>query len=199
MLGWASALVLSFLAGSIPWGWLVARRRGVDLRQVGSGNVGATNVVRALGVRWGLGVLVLDMLKGFLPVLAVRLLAPDPPVWGGWAAASAVAGHVFSPWLRFRGGKGVATAVGAFSALAPWATLMALGVFLIVFGLTLTVSVASLSAALAFGLVYKTLFDVPWPVFAPAGLVVLLVWVRHKDNLRRILRGQEPRLRWGSP
>jgi len=198
VLEWISAWALSFLVGSIPWGWVVTRRRGIDIRQVGSGNIGATNVVRALGVRWGLLVLVLDMLKGFLPVLAVRLLAPDRPVEGGWAAASVVAGHMFTPWLRFRGGKGVATAVGAFSALAPWATLMAFGVFLIVFSLTWTVSVASLSAALAFGIFYKFLFDTAWSVFAPAGLVVLLIWVRHKDNLRRLLRGQEPRLRWGS-
>ncbi len=198
MLQWVLILTLSFFVGSIPWGWIVTRRQGIDIRQVGSGNIGATNVVRALGVRWGLLVLVLDMLKGFLPVLAVRLLAPDRPAWCGWVAASVVAGHMFTPWLHFRGGKGVATAVGAFSALAPWATLMAFGVFLIVFSLTMTVSVASLSAALAFGLVYKVLFDVAWPAFAPAGLVVLLIWIRHKDNLRRILRGQEPRLRWGS-
>ncbi|MCS7313607.1 MAG: glycerol-3-phosphate acyltransferase, partial [Acidobacteria bacterium] len=87
MLQWVLLLGLSFLVGSIPWGWLVTRRWGIDIRQVGSGNIGATNVVRALGIRWGLLVLALDMLKGFLPVLAVRLLAPDRPTWSGWTAA----------------------------------------------------------------------------------------------------------------
>jgi len=199
MLRWISVLALGFLIGSIPWGWLLTRRRGIDIRQVGSGNIGATNVARALGLRWGLLVLVLDMLKGFLPVWAVHLWVPDRSAWSGWVAVSVVAGHMFTPWLRFRGGKGVATAAGAFLALEPWALLMAFGVFLIVFSLTETVSVASLSAALAFGLIDKVLFEVSGPAFVPTGLVILLIWVRHTDNLRRILRGQEPRFRWGSP
>ena len=118
----------AFLLGSIPFGVLLARRRGVDLKKVGSGNIGATNAARALGKKAGGVVLLLDTLKAFVPtLLAARWLAPGRPELAAATGFAAFVGHIYSPWLRFRGGKGVACALGAFLALAPLATAVAGG------------------------------------------------------------------------
>jgi acyl phosphate:glycerol-3-phosphate acyltransferase len=137
-------LLAAYLVGGIPFGVLLARRRGVDLRARGSGNIGATNAARSLGLATGLAVLALDAAKGALAVVIAMRVTPDPAVVAliGFAA---IAGHCFSPFLGFRGGKGVATTLGVFTALAPPLALVGLGVFLVVAGRTRVVALGSLA------------------------------------------------------
>src|SRR5262249_48476397 len=153
-------LLGSYLVGSIPFGYLAGRLAETDIRHVGSGNVGATNVVRVLGKRYGYPVFALDVLKGFGAVKISMLMAPGrPPEWnspeifGILAAMSSVLGHLYPPWLKFKGGKGVATSAGALLALAPVATLVGVSVWIFVFWLTRYVSLASVAAALLLPLV----------------------------------------------
>jgi len=194
------ALAIAFALGSIPTGLWVARARGVDLRAIGSGNLGATNVHRALGGRAGLLVLAVDMAKGALAVVIARAIAPAG-LWPVGAAACAVLGHVVSPLAGFRGGKGVATGGGAMLGLAPAAGLIALLVFAVTVAATRFVSLGSILAALSLPLAtWLTARDVPG-VFDVALFLALLVVLRHRSNLARLFRGTEPRfaLRGGRP
>ena len=186
------AMAAAFLLGSFPTGVVVARSKGIDLRKVGSGNIGATNVGRALGKGWAVFVLLVDAGKGALPVLLTEHLIADPwlPALTGLAA---VFGQTFSIFLRGRGGKGVATSLGAGLALAPSAALGCLGVFLLVYAAFRFVSLGSLLALAAYPL-FLWLFGIATPprlVFA--FVIAALVVLRHKDNLKRLLRGQEHR------
>lgn len=193
----------SYLLGSIPFGYLIGRIRGIDVRQAGSCNIGATNVVRVLGKRYGYPVFILDFLKGFGAVKLSMLLATRPPpgwnspeVFGVIAAASSVVGHCYPLWLRFKGGKGVATSAGALFALTALGGLIALATWIAIFWLTHYVSVASITAALVlpFAILViswrnqsaKTIF---YFLICAAGLVI---W-RHRSNLTRLMRGTEPR------
>jgi acyl phosphate:glycerol-3-phosphate acyltransferase len=189
----ALVLVGAYLIGSIPFSFLVARLWGIgDVRQVGSGNVGATNVMRNAGWRPGLLALLLDATKGAVAaVLATRIGGPDllPPL----AAVAAVVGHLFPPWLRFRGGKGVATGAGAFVPIAPTAVLGALVVFGAVAGATRYVSLGSVCGAAALAALLFA-FEGRGPVAAAGLVVALLVVAKHRDNLARLLRGNERRL-----
>jgi acyl phosphate:glycerol-3-phosphate acyltransferase len=189
------SLLGAFLLGGIPFSHLIARRRGVDLRTVGSGNVGATNLARSLGYGVGAVGLLLDAAKGAVAVLVPRAaLGPQAtPVIQALAASLAVAGHSFSPFLRFKGGKGVATGAGAFAVLAPQATLAAVGVFGVVVALTRIVGLASVLAALALPLA-ACLFGAARPVTAAATVVGILVIARHRANIARLLRGTEHRM-----
>jgi glycerol-3-phosphate acyltransferase PlsY len=190
-----TALVLAgaYLLGSIPFSFLVARHWGVaDVRQVGSGNVGATNVMRSVGWLPGLLALALDASKGAVAaVIAERLGGAG--VIAPLAAVAAVVGHLFPVWLGFRGGKGVATGAGAFVPIEPLAVLGALVVFGLVAGASRYVSLGSVCGALALA---ALLFALAGPgVTAAAGLVVaLLVVAKHHENLARLLRGDERRL-----
>lgn len=195
------ALLLgAYLLGSVSFGLLLVRRaRGVDVRATGSGNPGATNALRAAGPAVGVTVLALDVAKGFLPVAAGR--AVEIPERGlAWIGAAAVVGHVFPLWHRFRGGKGVATAAGALTALAPWPMLAAFVLFLVTVASTRIVSLGSVLAALSAPLFWAVGGRLGWwsppPTMALAGCVAisLLVLWRHQDNLRRLSRGEEPRL-----
>jgi glycerol-3-phosphate acyltransferase PlsY len=186
-------IVAGFALGSIPFGVLLARSRGVDLKKVGSGNIGATNAARALGKKMGAVVLILDTLKAWLPtVAAARWFGAGPEV----AAATGFAaflGHIYSPWLRFRGGKGVACELGAFLALAPAATGMAVAVCAVV---VLATRIGSLGSLLGTAALVPVLIvrhePVPYVALAVA-MFVLVVW-RHRDNLRRLAKGQENKL-----
>src|SRR5262245_53840682 len=149
-----AVLVGSYLLGSIPFGYLAGRLAGIDIRRAGSGNVGATNVVRVLGKEYGYPVFALDVLKGFGAVKISMLLAPGrPPEWnspeiiGILAALSSVLGHLYPPWLKFQGGKGVATSAGALLSLTPEATLIGVVIWVTMFWLTRYVSLASITAA----------------------------------------------------
>ena len=189
----AGAIVLAYLCGSVPFGLLVARARGVDPRQVGSGNIGATNVARALGKKTGALVLFLDALKGLGPVLAVRLLWPGRPEIAAGAGLAAILGHVFPVWLKLHGGKGVATGLGVFLALSPLATAAATALFLAIYATKRIVSVGSLAAATALPLAMLVLHD---PVaYVILGVAVwLLVLFRHRGNIQRLLRHEERKL-----
>ncbi len=194
------AVLASYLLGSIPFGLLIGRWvAGIDIRKVGSGNVGATNVGRAIGKGWFVLVFLLDAAKGAGPVLVLAPLAA-----GGGAgdllrvacAFAAVLGHVFSVWLKFQGGKGVATTAGAISAIAPLAGGLALAAFLGVFLLSRYVSLASMAAAVAF--VPLTYVGDPSPeVTAFAIAVAVLVLVRHRSNIARLRNGTEPKIGTG--
>ena len=185
-------LCLSYLLGSIPFSYLVARRRGVDVRRVGSGNVGATNVMRSAGTGAGLAAFALDFLKGTAASALALRLAPEGPL-PAVAAVTSVLGHMYPVWLRFRGGKGVATGAGAFLPLAAVPTAAGLAAFALVLALTRYASIASISgtivlAALAFLLGY------PESVArAAAALGLLIIW-KHRANLKRVAEGTESRV-----
>jgi glycerol-3-phosphate acyltransferase PlsY len=196
------AALAAYLVGGIPFSYLAGRlAKGIDLRQHGSGNLGASNTYRILGGRIALAVLVLDVAKGLAPVVvASRFDAPGAEPWHGIAAAAgAVLGHLFSPYLKFSGGKGIATSAGAFAALAPWAFGCALAVFAVVFAARRIVSLASLAAAVTlplavwvtpgFGLGGRHA-SIQWASVA----VMVVVVAKHKGNIRRLLAGTEPAL-----
>jgi glycerol-3-phosphate acyltransferase PlsY len=186
------ALALAFVVGSIPTGVIVARAKGVDLRKVGSGNIGATNVSRALGGKWAAVVLMVDAAKGALPVLILGRLFQDPwlPALGGLCA---VLGQIFSVFLRLRGGKGVATSLGAGLALAPVPALACALVFALIFLMFRIASIGSLLGIASFP-VFLWLFHLgTWPRLTFAVATAVLVVARHKDNLLRLARGEEHR------
>jgi acyl phosphate:glycerol-3-phosphate acyltransferase len=171
----------AFWIGSIPFGVLLAGRRGVNIRERGSGNIGATNVARVLGVRAGLFVLVLDSTKGAVPTWLALAHAPSRWVVAATGLA-AILGHCFSPWLKFRGGKGVATALGVFAVIAPPAALAAIGVFAVIFALTRVVALGSLSGALTIAGVEIARGPTAYAWLAVA-ITALLVYT-HRANLR---------------
>ena len=197
MITFAVLLVGSYLLGSIPFGYLAGRLVGIDIRQAGSGNVGATNVVRVLGKGYGYPVFALDVLKGFAAVKIAMLMAPGrPPEWI-LAAVSSVLGHLYPPWLKFKGGKGVATSAGALLALTQVATLIGVAIWIIVFWLTRYVSLASITAAIVLPIVILVVSSRDQNkgkllVYASACVAVVVIW-RHRSNVSRLMRGTEPR------
>ena len=211
----AVMLVGAYLIGSIPFGVIIARARGVDLRTKGSGNIGATNVGRVLGPPWGYLCFVLDTLKGFGPVLAAGLYLRRPgelpslesqAVWLT-VAFGVIAGHIFSVYLRFRGGKGVATSLGALLGFFPyftWAGLAALGIWIAVVLIWRYVSLASIAAAGAFPVLFvgaSALGGEPvgrlWPLLAFAVAMATLIIARHHSNIARLLAGTENKIGQG--
>ncbi len=190
-------VLIAYAAGSIPAAYLAGRLAGVDLRTRGSGNLGATNVVRVLGLKVGLVVFAVDLAKGAVPVALLPGVttgsAPGPwlPIMYGTAA---ILGHVRPVWLRFsKGGKGVATACGVFLALAPVPTLLALAVFTATFGGTGYVSLGSLTAAAALPVLVAAAIGWRQPVFAVAVLIAAFVFWTHRPNMQRLRRGEEHR------
>ncbi|HYJ33069.1 MAG TPA: glycerol-3-phosphate 1-O-acyltransferase PlsY [Candidatus Binatia bacterium] len=183
-------VILGFLLGSIPSGLWIARVRGVDLRKVGSGNIGATNAIRGLGPRWGGLVFAIDTAKGAVAALLGQGHVPTALA----AGAAAILGHVFSPWARFKGGRGVATSLGVFLAILPVPALLALAIWIVLFALSRRVSVGSLGAAIAYPLL--VLWLAPHDEYRLARvvagiLVALLVVIRHIPNIRRLAAGNE--------
>ena len=180
----------AYVVGGIPFAFVLARRwGGTDVRYSGSGNIGAANVLRTTGASVALAVLALDLSKGYVMVLAARGLGADE-VEQGLVATAVVVGHIFPVWLKFRGGKGVATACGAFAVLAPTAALWAAILFALIVWVTRYVSVGSMSAALALApLAYATLSSPP--VVVSALVVAILVVLRHTTNMRRLIAGRE--------
>lgn len=186
-------LVAAYLIGSVPFALLLARRWGaVDLRQVGSGNLGAANVVRASGVTAGLLVAALDIAKGVASVVLAERLSSGAAVPAA-AGFAAIVGHVYPVWLRFRGGKGVATACGVFSVLTPLAAPPALAVFLAGVWITKHVSVGSVLASLALPpIAYAT--GSPGTAVGAAVAASTLIVFRHRSNLARVREGTERRI-----
>lgn len=187
------AILASYLLGSIPTGlWLGLKLRGVDIREHGSHNIGATNTMRVLGKRLGAMALVCDIAKGLISVLVFARLGtwPHLPLACGLAA---IAGHTASVFIRFRGGKGVATGAGVFLALAPIPTLVAALVFAVVVAATRMVSAGSMCAAVALAaMVFAWSPSAPLR-FVAAAVAVYIIW-RHRANIRRILQGVENRV-----
>jgi glycerol-3-phosphate acyltransferase PlsY len=186
------AVAVGYLVGSIPFAFLLARRRGVDLRRAGSGNVGAANVLRTSGVPHAIAAMCLDAAKGAVAVLVAQRLTNGPatPVAAGMAA---VIGHIYPPWLRFRGGKGVATAAGVFLVLAPVAVAIASAVFALAVSVTRYISVGSLASAITLAVVASAP-DPGAPVAVGAIITALIILHRHRTNLARLLAGTERRV-----
>lgn len=199
MLPLALSIICSYLLGSIPFGLLVAKCKGVDIRKHGSGNIGATNVWRVCGWRCGLPVFVLDVVKGVTAVWLARWLAVrfgSDAAWAGIAAAMAcILGHSFPVWLGFKGGKGVATSLGVFLGLMPLPSVVALLLWIIIFKVSGYVSLASIVAAVALPAaaiaMQFTNWKYGWPVSGFAIVAGLLVVVRHRSNIARLRAGTE--------
>ncbi|KGO35504.1 MAG: glycerol-3-phosphate 1-O-acyltransferase PlsY [Desulfoprunum sp.] len=183
----------SYLLGAVPFGLIIGRMAGIDVRREGSRNIGATNVGRVLGKKFGALTLLCDGLKGFLPMLAAARLLPaseQKELLVCLCGALAVTGHMFSIYLGFKGGKGVATSLGVFLFLSPAATGISLAVFIAAVGLTGFVSVGSLLAA---GLIplWLWLLGASTTVIVTAAVVSALIWVKHHENIARLLQGRE--------
>jgi acyl phosphate:glycerol-3-phosphate acyltransferase len=188
----ACVLVGAYLLGSIPFSYIVARRRGVDVRRVGSGNVGATNVMRSVGRGAGLLAFVLDFVKGAAATLLALSVQPRGAL-PALAAATAVLGHMYPVWLRFRGGKGVATGAGAFLPIVPLPTAAALAAFGLALAATRYVSVGSLVGCATLA-VLAFVCDGPSAVAFSATATALLVLWKHRANLARLAQGTESRI-----
>jgi len=205
-------VLVSYLLGSIPFGYLLVRLfRGEDVRRTGSGNIGATNVARTGSKGLAIATLVLDALKGYIAVVQVFFFAghhpPEVPDWdahavyilAALAGFFAIVGHMFPVWLRFKGGKGVATAVGAFLGIAPAAVGVSLLLFVAIVAVTLYVSLGSMVGAAIFPIAAWWLNpETRHPsVFLLMAASSLLIIIRHKDNIRRLVVGKENRFGGG--
>jgi glycerol-3-phosphate acyltransferase PlsY len=184
-------IILAYLAGSVPSGYVLGRFAGVDVRKAGSGNVGATNVARVAGKTQGVLTLVADAAKGFVPVFAALQLDMSLTATT-LVGIAAFLGHLYPVFLLFRGGKGVATALGVFLALAPFTTLLLLGVFLMVAACSRFVSLSSMSAAVAAPIALWIAAYPPLVVQTGAFLAAMII-LRHRSNIKRLLAGTEPR------
>ena len=201
---WLLTLTMAYLLGSIPFGYVLVRLfRHKDVRTTGSGNIGATNVVRSGGKALGLLTLLLDALKGFVAVLLAMHLSPNTPHGPSplavAAAVAAVLGHVFPIWLKFHGGKGIATALGVFLALVPWVAVSALILFILIVATTRLVSLGSILAAISIPL-FALLLVPKRSAALLAGLsaISLLSIIKHRANIVRLLQGKESRFGNGS-
>ncbi|MEM7227312.1 MAG: glycerol-3-phosphate 1-O-acyltransferase PlsY [Planctomycetota bacterium] len=222
MTTWLICIAAAFLAGSIPFGVIIARSRGVDIRKEGSGNIGATNVGRVVGSTWGRLCFALDLLKGALPVLIAGIIQSTfgskflemstEDLWG-WTVVmtAAVLGHMFSPWIGFKGGKGVATAFGGLLAmynLVTMSAITALLVWYVVLRATKYVSLSSIAAAASLPATFalyslsskpdqvgeELMRAVSSPPFLILALLAALVIVRHRGNIARLMKGEEPKI-----
>ncbi len=210
-LKFAIAVIFGYMLGSVPFGIIIARAHGKDLRSIGSGNIGATNVARALGRRWAYVCFLLDVLKGLFPMLAVRVFMgitePTAGLLSLWllVGCGAILGHIFPIYLKFKGGKGVATSLGVGLGLWPYYTICAAVAFMVWAVVTLVwryISLASIAASIVFPLVLIlaiTLIPVwdfanLWPLLVAATAIPLMVIVRHRENIKRLLSGTESKI-----
>jgi len=186
----AAVVVVAYLVGSIPFGLLLTQMAGLgDIRTIGSGNIGATNVLRTGNKSLAAATLLLDAGKGFAGALSGGLFAPEGALIGAVAAAF---GHMFPVWLGFKGGKGVATGFGALAALAWPSALVAAAIWLLA-ALTLRMSSAAALVTTALAPFHAWYFVGPWTAVAVGGVCVL-IWIRHRQNIARLLRGEEPKI-----
>jgi glycerol-3-phosphate acyltransferase PlsY len=203
------AIISAYLLGAIPFGLLIAKAHGKDLRSIGSGNIGATNVSRALGRKWAYFCFILDVLKGLIPMLVTMLIAKPNSVLTLWlwlaVGCAAVLGHIFPIYLKFKGGKGVATSFGVALGLWPYYTicvLLAAGVWVLVVLIWRYVSLASIAASVAFPLVLIVAiivtpdwdFSYLWPILIIAVAIPIMVIIRHRENIKRLLAGTESKI-----
>ncbi len=199
--------ILAYLLGAFPTAYVIYRvRRGDDIRKYGSGNVGGTNLTRTLGASFGISTIFIDMIKGFLPVLAVYLLYPEDIIFLSIVAGIVVVGHDFPVYIGFKGGKGIATTYGVIVGLSclpfiagpVWLRIIPaftiLGIWAIGFLIFKIVSIGSLVAAISIPLsFYFTKY--PWPVIIVGACLGILIFITHRDNLKRLIRGEEKKLK----
>ncbi|QSR86136.1 glycerol-3-phosphate 1-O-acyltransferase PlsY [Candidatus Methylacidiphilum infernorum] len=196
-----SGILFSFLLGSIPFGFLIGKAKGIDIRELGSKNIGATNVGRILGWKWALVVFILDFFKGLLPVFIVvhwrfGLSPTSLDLFALLCGLFSILGHNFTPWLKGRGGKGIATSAGVLSALMPKVFVFLVVVWVALFFLTHIVSISSICVALLFPLFTFLLYpESPLFFFFSIAASCLALW-RHRSNIKRILAGTEPKLKF---
>jgi glycerol-3-phosphate acyltransferase PlsY len=187
-------VAFAYLVGSIPFAYIFVRyTTGRDVRTEGSGNVGATNALRSAGWRVGVSVTVLDIAKGSLAIWAMMVFNPE----SAWLAATMLAvvcGHCYPIWLKFRGGKGVATGFGAFLIIAPLSAIAALAVWLLMLACFRWVSLASMTATASFPVLLQVVDDPDWVTLASVAAAAILIILRHHSNIRNLIRGDEPRL-----
>lgn len=186
--------VFAYFIGSVPFGSIIGSKvAGIDITKEGSGNIGATNVARALGLRWGILTFCLDLLKGYIPVYFLMSMFDSYQGWGLIIFSLAILlGHRFSLFMRFRGGKGVATAFGIFLALSPLAALIAFGFFLFMVFITDYISLGSVTSALLMPFILLFLKK-PVEFIITASLMAVLICLAHKDNIVRLINGEERR------
>ena len=186
--------IIAYLFGAIPFGLLVAKSKGVDIRSQGSGNIGATNVLRVIGKGWGIFTLILDALKGFIPAFFFPMLGKLDPEWGVLFGLAAIVGHTFPVYLKFKGGKGVATSAGMLLGVAPVAVGVGILVWVVCMVIWRYVSLASMAAA-------ATIAVAVW-IVEDKGLIInialtilgaMVIWL-HRANIRRLLNGTESRM-----
>jgi len=204
------AIIAAYLLGSIPFGLLIAKAHGKDLRSIGSGNIGATNVSRALGRKWAYFCFVLDVLKGLIPMLVTMLIAKPDSVLTLWlwlaVGCAAILGHIFPIYVKFKGGKGVATSFGVALGLWPYYTicvLLAAVVWVVAVLIWRYVSLASIAASVTFPLVLTAAiiltpdwsFGNLWPVLIAAVAIPVMVIIRHRENIKRLRAGTESKIR----
>jgi len=203
------AIIAAYLLGSIPFGLLIAKAHGKDLRSIGSGNIGATNVSRALGRKWAYFCFVLDVLKGLIPMLATMFIAKPGSILTLWlwlaVGCAAILGHIFPLYVKFKGGKGVATSFGVALGLWPYLTVCALFfavTWVVVVLIWRYVSLASIAASVTFPLVLIVAiiltpdwdFSLLWPVLITSVVIPVMVIVRHRENFKRLLAGTESKI-----
>jgi glycerol-3-phosphate acyltransferase PlsY len=189
-----TVVTLAYLVGSVPFAFLLSRRRGIDLRRVGSGNVGASNVLRTSGVRIAVMAMGLDAIKGALAVIVAERVTSGSGIAAPMAAGLAsVLGHIYPVWLRFRGGKGVATAAGVFAVLMPMALGIAGAAFVIAVWITRYISIGSVIGALTLAIV-AIVIDAPTVVEIGSAIAALVILHRHRANLARVFAGTERRI-----
>ena len=195
---WAAWLFGAYLAGSVPFGFLIGKMRGVDVRTVGSKNIGATNVFRTVGKKWGLLAFLCDFLKGFVPVILARKFGGEAhlPLAVGLMT---VVGHMFTCFMKFKGGKGIATGFGMLVGLVPWLVLTAFGIWAVTVWLSHYISLGSCVAAafLAVGVWFPWLGSEGWrnlPLSIVVTLVALVAIYKHKANIRRLIDGCENKI-----
>ncbi|MBD3271599.1 MAG: glycerol-3-phosphate 1-O-acyltransferase PlsY [Elusimicrobia bacterium] len=185
------SLTLAYLIGSIPFGYMYSRMaKGIDIRQFGSGNIGATNVYRMVGPWSALATLSSDMIKGLIPVLFAKVIMPDNHLMHIATGFAAIAGHTWTLFLNFKGGKGVATSAGVFVALLPIPTFISFIVFCIVLVTSRYVALSSISAAAALPLA-TLVFRYSWSLFIFTAIIAALIVVRHWSNIERLREGKE--------
>ncbi len=192
-------IIAAYFAGAIPFGFLIGKSRGIDVRTVGSKNIGATNVFRTVGKKWGLLAFFCDVMKGLVPTLLAKCFAPSPywlPVAVGVAA---VAGHMLTPFMKFKGGKGVATAFGMLLALIPELVGVAFLLFAVTFSLSHMISLGSCTAAAFLAVaIWFPILGSPGAANLPQAIIVtllaLFVIIKHRSNIGRILRGEENKI-----
>lgn len=190
-----SLAALAYLLGSLPFGLWISAGKGINLREIGSGNIGATNVFRALGPAWGIVVFLLDALKAWIPtIVAMHVLVN--PLWHVAIGGIAVLGHSFTIFARFKGGKGVAAGLGMIMALSPIIFAIALAYGIAVIMITRMVSFASITGSILVPGLF-ILMGYPWPYIALVAILGGVIVVRHRHNISRILNGTENKIEWG--